>query len=107
MLGGSRVRGHCLESINLASAFGRAFGDATQRLASELRDTGAGAIGVAADVTDRGAVDVLVKQEMRRNTYDPASNTVTVSADRARAIAAETMKDAERRMGFLPIPRGS
>ena len=36
---------------------------------------------------ERGAVDLLVKQEMRRNTYDAASNTVTVSADRAAAIA--------------------
>jgi len=37
--------------------------------------------------SDRGAVDVLVKQEMRRNTYDAAHNTVTVSAERAAAIA--------------------
>jgi nitric oxide reductase subunit B len=36
---------------------------------------------------ERGAVDSLVKQEMRRNTYDADRNTVTVSADRAAAIA--------------------
>src|SRR5215212_3383115 len=31
---------------------------------------------------DRGAVDASLKDEMRRNTYDAASGTVTVSADR-------------------------
>ena len=35
---------------------------------------------------DRGAVDGSLKEEMRRNTYDAASGTVTVSADRAQAI---------------------
>ncbi len=35
----------------------------------------------------RGSVDALVKEELRRNTYDPATGTVTVSAERARAIA--------------------
>ncbi|HET6264227.1 MAG TPA: nitric-oxide reductase large subunit, partial [Usitatibacter sp.] len=36
---------------------------------------------------ERGSVDVLVRQEMRRNTYDAQSNTVTVSRERAAAIA--------------------
>jgi nitric oxide reductase subunit B len=35
---------------------------------------------------DRGAVDLLVKQEMRRNTYDELTNTVSVSRERAEAI---------------------
>ena len=38
-------------------------------------------------VAERGSVDALVKSEMRRNTYDAARNTVTVSPERARAIA--------------------
>ena len=41
----------------------------------------------ALGTAERGAVDLLVKQEMRRNTYDAERNTVTVSADRAAAIA--------------------
>jgi nitric oxide reductase subunit B len=39
------------------------------------------------DVAGKAAVDAIVKQEMRRNTYDAERNTVTVSAERARAIA--------------------
>ena len=35
----------------------------------------------------RAALDATVREELRRNTYDPATNTVTVSADRAAAIA--------------------
>ena len=38
-------------------------------------------------LADRGAVDALVKQDFRANTYDAATNTVTVSAERAQAIA--------------------
>ncbi len=38
-------------------------------------------------LADRAAVDALVKDEMRRNTYDADRNTVTVSAERAQAIA--------------------
>ena len=38
-------------------------------------------------LSERGAVDALVKSDMRRNTYDADSNTVTVSAERAQAIA--------------------
>src|SRR6187402_1227722 len=44
----------------------------------------------------RGAVDQLVKDEMRRNTYDAATNTVTVSAERAVAIA-----EVQRHYTFL------
>jgi len=35
---------------------------------------------------DRAAIDATLKDEMRRNTYDEASGTVTVSTERARAI---------------------
>jgi nitric oxide reductase subunit B len=35
---------------------------------------------------ERGAVDVLVRDDMRRNTYDAERNTVTISAERAAAI---------------------
>jgi nitric oxide reductase subunit B len=41
----------------------------------------------ALSTAERGAVDLLVKQEMRRNTYDEPTNTVTVSRERAEAIA--------------------
>ncbi len=37
--------------------------------------------------SERAAVDQVVKDEMRRNTYDPATNTMTVSLERAEAIA--------------------
>jgi nitric oxide reductase subunit B len=37
--------------------------------------------------TQRGAVDAALKQEMRANTYDAATNTIAVSAERAAAIA--------------------
>lgn len=40
----------------------------------------------AITASDRGAVDAALKEEMRRNTYDPTSETVTVSSDRAQAI---------------------
>jgi len=39
------------------------------------------------EATQRGAVDASVREIMRRNTYDAATNTVTVSAERAAAIA--------------------
>ncbi|MED5622432.1 nitric-oxide reductase large subunit [Ideonella sp. BN130291] len=35
---------------------------------------------------DKAAVDTRVREEMRRNTYDASTGTVTVSADRAQAI---------------------
>lgn len=35
----------------------------------------------------RASVDSLVRAEMRHNTYDPATNTITVSNERAVAIA--------------------
>ena len=38
-------------------------------------------------LAQRGSVDALVKDELRRNTYDRATNTLTVSAERAAAIA--------------------
>ena len=52
-------------------------------------------------VAQRGAVDALVKEELRRNTYDAASGTVTVSADRARAIA-EVQAHYEALFGDAP-----
>ena len=36
---------------------------------------------------ERGGVDALVKQDTRRNTYDADRNTVTISQERAAAIA--------------------
>ncbi len=38
-------------------------------------------------LAERGSVDALVKGDLRRNTYDAATNVVTVSAERAAAIA--------------------
>jgi nitric oxide reductase subunit B len=35
---------------------------------------------------ERGAIDALVKEELRRNTYDEKTNAVTVSPERAAAI---------------------
>ncbi|HET7546282.1 MAG TPA: nitric-oxide reductase large subunit [Usitatibacter sp.] len=65
--------------------------DWLHREASAYRDIRAQAIyGVAyakLDLAQRGAVDAIVKEEMRRNTYDAATRTLTVSADRAKAIA--------------------
>jgi len=40
----------------------------------------------ALTAADRGAIDAALKEEMRRNTYDQASGTITVSRDRAQAI---------------------
>ena len=37
-------------------------------------------------LTQRGAIDAAVKEELRRNTYDAATNTVTVTPERADAI---------------------
>lgn len=37
---------------------------------------------------DRGALEAGLREEMRRNTWDEASNTVTVTPDRAKAIRA-------------------
>lgn len=42
----------------------------------------------APTVSERGAVDAGLREEMRRNTYDAASGTVTVSPLRAQAIRA-------------------
>jgi nitric oxide reductase subunit B len=38
-------------------------------------------------LAQRGSIDAMVKDELRRNTYDAATNTITVSPDRAMAIA--------------------
>ncbi len=40
----------------------------------------------AMTASDHGAINAALKEEMRRNTYDPTSETVTVSPDRAQAI---------------------
>ncbi|ROZ78157.1 nitric-oxide reductase large subunit [Ramlibacter sp. WS9] len=40
----------------------------------------------ALTAADKGGIDAALKEEMRRNTYDEASGTVTVSAERAKAI---------------------
>jgi nitric oxide reductase subunit B len=40
----------------------------------------------ALTAADRGAIGAALKEEMRRNTYDQASGTVTVSRERAQAI---------------------
>lgn len=44
----------------------------------------------AADLnaSERGAIAAALKEDMRRNTYDAASDTITVSRDRADAIRA-------------------
>ena len=44
----------------------------------------------------RAAVDSVVKDEMRRNTHDAATNTVTVSPERAASIL-----EVQRHYGFL------
>ena len=38
-------------------------------------------------LAQRGSVEALVKNELRRNTYDAATNTATVTVERAQAIA--------------------
>src|SRR4051812_31457301 len=50
----------------------------------------------ALDATRRGAVDASVREDMRRNTYDAATNTITVSPQRAAAIA-----EVQRHFMFL------
>jgi nitric oxide reductase subunit B len=42
----------------------------------------------SAQQQDKAVVDVRVREEMRRNTYDELTGSMTVSADRARAIQA-------------------
>jgi hypothetical protein len=42
--------------------------------------------GRALAATDRAAVDALVRDEMRRNTYDEAAGTIVVSPTRAQVI---------------------
>jgi nitric oxide reductase subunit B len=40
----------------------------------------------ALTTAERGAIEAALKEEMRRNTYDQASGTITVSRERAQAI---------------------
>lgn len=70
-----------------------------------VRDHGAGRF---ADLTpgQQGALKERLKAEMRVNTYDPAADTITVSADRAEAISrvaahyAELFGDSEALRGL-------
>ncbi len=61
--------------------------DWLHREASEYREIRSHAIYGAAyaqlALFQRGAVDALVKEELRRNTYDPATGVVTVTPERA------------------------
>jgi nitric oxide reductase subunit B len=52
-----------------------------------LRAREAGRDLASLNTAQRGAVDASLKEEMRRNTHDPATGRVTVSDGRARAIA--------------------
>jgi nitric oxide reductase subunit B len=65
--------------------------DWLHREATEYRDIRARtAYGTSYDklaLYQRGAVDAMVKDELRRNTYDPATGVVTVTPERAEAIA--------------------
>ncbi len=65
--------------------------DWLHREASEYRDirshTIYGAPYAQLALFQRGAVDAMVKEELRRNTYDPATGVVTVTPERAEAIA--------------------
>ncbi len=49
-----------------------------------------GAAYAALTVGQQGELNGRVKQEMRRNTYDPANGTITLSADRAEAVRQVT-----------------
>ena len=42
--------------------------------------------GAATTTADRAAVDAMLREQMRGNTYDAATDTVTVSPERAKAI---------------------
>ncbi len=53
------------------------------------------------DTASQAAVDARVKEEMRGNTYDAATDTVTVSAERAAAIA-EVQKHYDALFGAAP-----
>jgi len=53
--------------------------------ASKAREAGGDLASLS--TSQRGAVDASLKEEMRRNTHDPATGHVTVSDARARAIA--------------------
>jgi len=63
--------------------------DWLHREALALRDALARQRGLDADDTaGRGALQALVQQQMRTNTYDAASGRITVSTERAAAIRA-------------------
>ena len=66
--------------------------DWLHREAVALRDLHAGKMnGTAYDklaLEQRAAVDAIVREDMRRNTYDKATNTVTLSPERVQAIAS-------------------
>ncbi len=55
--------------------------------------------------TQQGAVDAAVREETRTNTYDPASNTITVSPERARAIE-QVARHYEQLFGDAPALDG-
>jgi len=65
--------------------------DWLHREAVTYRDIRAQAMyGVGFDklsLAQRGSVEAIVKDELRRNTYDKAANTITVTPERAAAIA--------------------
>jgi nitric oxide reductase subunit B len=79
--------------------------DWLHREASELRELRAESMygsAYAKLVSDsRARVDALVREEMRRNTYDAPTNTVTVSAERAAAIV-EVQRHYEFLFGNAP-----
>lgn len=70
-----------------------------------LRTAEAGASPAASDDVLEAAVEAAVRREMRRNTYDPESGIVTVSADRARAIR-DTARHYEDLFGTEPSLAG-
>ena len=51
-----------------------------------IRSAEQGKAATAMTEADKAAVNARVREEMRRNTYDDINQTVTVSAERARAI---------------------
>ena len=69
--------------------------DATKRLASELRDAGASAIGVAADVTDRGAVDAAL-DEVRASLGPVAIMVTSAGIDAFEPFATITAESWQR-----------
>ena len=56
--------------------------EALQKLRTQAIASDASAL----NASQKGAIDGALKEEMRRNTYDPATGQVTVSEVRAQAI---------------------